>query len=98
MLDPGIGFGKSDLHNLEILARLEELQSLGRPVCLGVSRKGFHGRLLGRSVEQRLPASLAGACYSVCRRAAQVVRVHDVAATRDAVRLLTVLLERGDRV
>jgi dihydropteroate synthase len=94
VLDPGIGFGKSDLHNLEILARLPELQKLGRPICLGVSRKGFAGRLLGRSVEERLAASLAAACHAVCHGAAQVLRVHDVAATRDCVRLLHVLRQR----
>jgi dihydropteroate synthase len=94
MIDPGIGFGKSDLHNLEILARLEELQQLGRPVCLGVSRKGFHGRLLGRAVDQRLASSLAGACFAITRRTVQVLRVHDVAATRDAVRLLQPILDR----
>jgi dihydropteroate synthase len=94
VLDPGIGFGKTDLHNLEILARLPELQKLGRPICLGVSRKGFAGRLLGRSVEERLAASLAAACHAVCHGAAQVFRVHDVAATRDCVRLLQVLRQR----
>src|SRR5256885_13001490 len=52
-VDPGIGFGKTRQHNLEILARLGEFQRLGRPVCLGVSRKGFLGKLLDRPVEQR---------------------------------------------
>jgi dihydropteroate synthase len=94
VLDPGIGFGKSDLHNLEILARLRELQSLGRPICLGVSRKGFLGRLLGRAVDERLAGSLAAICHAVSQRAAQVIRVHDVAATRDAIRLLAAVLER----
>lgn len=85
VLDPGIGFGKALEHNLELLARLEAFQRLGRPVCLGVSRKGFLGKVLGRPVGQRLAGSLAAAAYAVCRRAAQVLRVHDVAETRDAV-------------
>jgi len=84
-LDPGIGFGKTQEHNLTLLARLEEFQKLGRPVCLGVSRKGFLGRLLGRDVGERLAGSLAVACFALARHSAQVLRVHDVAATRDAV-------------
>jgi dihydropteroate synthase len=94
MLDPGVGFGKSELHNLEILARLPEIQRLGRPICLGVSRKGFLGRLLGRGVEERLAGSVAAVCHAVCHGAAQVLRVHDVAATRDAVLLLNALRQR----
>src|SRR5262249_32674849 len=85
VLDPCIGFGKTASHNLLLLARLEELQCLGRPVCLGVSRKGFLGKVLGRPLEQRLVGSLAAACYALARRAAQIVRVHDVAETRDVV-------------
>jgi dihydropteroate synthase len=86
-LDPGIGFGKTVAHNLELLARLEELGRLGRPVCLGVSRKGFLGHLLGRPPGQREAGSLAAACYALARGAAQILRVHDAAAARDAVRL-----------
>jgi dihydropteroate synthase len=85
VLDPGIGFGKAVDHNCRLLARLEELQRLGRPVCLGVSRKGFLGKVLGRPVGERLAGSLAAACFAVARGAAQMLRVHDVAATRDAV-------------
>jgi dihydropteroate synthase len=85
VLDPGIGFGKTRDHNLEILVRLAEFQKLGRPVCLGVSRKGFLGKLLDRPVEQRLAGSLAAACLAASRRAAQVMRVHDVRETRDAM-------------
>jgi len=85
VLDPGIGFGKTPSHNWQLLARLEELGQLGRPICLGVSRKGFLGRLLNRPVEQRLAGGLAVVCHALVRRAVQVLRVHDVAATRDAV-------------
>jgi dihydropteroate synthase len=84
-VDPGIGFGKTAQHNLELLARLEEFQALGRPLCLGVSRKGFLGKLLQRPVHQRLAGSLAAVCYAMSRGAAQVFRVHDVAETRDVV-------------
>ena len=91
VLDPGIGFGKTTAHNLQLLAHLQELQRLGRPVCLGASRKGFLGQVLGRPLEQRLAGSLAVACYALIRLAAQIVRVHDVAETRDAVALLDAL-------
>jgi dihydropteroate synthase len=88
VLDPGIGFGKTRDDNLEIVARLEELQRLGRPVCLGLSRKGFIGHVLGgRPVDRRLAGSLALACHALGRQAVQILRVHDVEATRDAVRL-----------
>src|SRR5262245_32127899 len=93
VLDPGIGFGKTAEHNWTLLARLGEFGRLGRPVCLGVSRKGFLGRLLGREVGDRLAASLAAVCYAVGRGAAHVVRVHDVAALRDAVLLYQALDE-----
>jgi dihydropteroate synthase len=95
VLDPGIGFGKTAEHNREILARLEQLQRFGLPVCLGVSRKGFIGRLLGgRPVGERLAGSLAVACYAVGRVAVQVVRVHDVRATRDAMEVLAAIAEK----
>jgi dihydropteroate synthase len=85
VLDPGIGFGKTREHNLRLLARLDAFQALGRPVCLGVSRKGFLGKMLDRPLEARLAGSLAVACHALARGAAQVLRVHDVAETRDAI-------------
>jgi dihydropteroate synthase len=91
VLDPGIGFGKTAAHNLELLANLEACRRLGRPICLGVSRKSFFGKALGRPTPERLPASLAAACYCLARDSAQILRVHDVAATRDAVRLFQAL-------
>jgi dihydropteroate synthase len=96
VLDPGVGFGKTAEHNLRLLANLGRLGRLGRPVCLGVSRKGFLGRLLGRPPGQRLAGSLAAACHALARRAAQIVRVHDVAETRDAVVLIEALREAED--
>jgi dihydropteroate synthase len=88
VVDPGIGFGKTVRHNLELLARLEEFQTLGRPVCLGVSRKGFLGQVLQRPVPQRLAGSLAAASYALSRGAVQILRVHDVAETCDLVTVL----------
>jgi dihydropteroate synthase len=97
--DPGIGFGKTAAHNLEILARLAELQRWGRPVCLGVSRKGFIGKLLEqRPPRQRLAGSLAAVCHAALHRAAQIVRVHDVQETRDALTVLGAIEEHVGRI
>jgi dihydropteroate synthase len=86
-LDPGIGFGKTSAHNREIMAHVEEFQRFGRPVCLGVSRKGFINHLVGadRPVDRRLAGGLGLVCYALARRAVQIVRVHDVEETRDAI-------------
>jgi dihydropteroate synthase len=94
VLDPGIGFGKTRQHNLLLLAHLDTYQRLGRPVCLGLSRKGFIGRMLGdRPTERRLAGSLGATCFALARGAVQVVRVHDVEETRDAVTVFSVLEE-----
>ena len=90
-LDPGIGFGKAREHNLALLARLQEFRRFGRPVCLGVSRKGFLGRLLDRPVEGRLAASLAAICHAATKNAVQVVRVHDVQETCDALMVIAAI-------
>jgi dihydropteroate synthase len=87
VVDPGVGFGKTVAHNLEIVARLDAFGTLGRPVCLGVSRKGFLGKVLGRPLEHRLAGSLAAVAYVLHRGAVQVVRVHDVEETRDLLEL-----------
>jgi dihydropteroate synthase len=93
-LDPGIGFGKTLEHNLLLLGNLRRLNRAGRPVLLGVSRKGFLGKLLGREVGERLAGSLACACVAMADGSAQILRVHDVAATRDAVRTWSAIRER----
>jgi dihydropteroate synthase len=91
-VDPGVGFGKRFAHNLEILARLHELVRLGRPVCLGVSRKGFLGKITGRSAPTELAAaSAAVACWCAAHQSAHILRVHDVAATRDAMLVIEAL-------
>ena len=86
VLDPGIGFGKTLDHNLALLAGVPALAELGRPVLIGVSRKGMFGRLLGREVGERMPASVAAGLAAVARWAA-VLRVHDVRETSDALRV-----------
>jgi len=86
LLDPGLGFGKTDAHNLRLIAELDALQPLGRPVLVGVSRKSTLGRLLGLPPERRLNPGLAAAAVAVWLGAA-VVRTHDVAATVEAVRM-----------
>lgn len=86
-LDPGIGFGKKLDHTLTQLANLGAYTRFGLPVCLGVSRKGFLGQITGRERPERMPASVAVACFAVAQGAAQVLRVHDVAPTRDAVKV-----------
>jgi len=84
MLDPGIGFGKTVEHNLELLRRLDELVALGRPIVIGTSRKSFLGRLTGREVDQRLPGTIATNVLAY-ERGARVFRVHDVAPVYDAL-------------
>lgn len=86
VLDPGIGFGKTVAQNLELLRRQRELLALGRPLLLGWSRKSTLGTVTGRAVDERLPASLAAALGALLQ-GARIVRVHDVAATVDALKL-----------
>jgi len=85
-IDPGIGFGKTVEHNLELLRRLPELCELGHPVLVGPSRKSFIGAVLDLPVEERLEGTLA-ACAVAVVRGADIVRVHDVRAVRRAVDL-----------
>ena len=85
-LDPGIGFGKTIEHNLELLRRLHELTDLGRPLVIGTSRKSFLGRITGRDVTERVHATVA-TCVMAYERGASVFRVHDVAAVADALKV-----------
>ncbi len=89
-LDPGIGFGKTLDHNLQLLARLDVLVRQGRPVVVGVSRKSFLGKLTGRETGERLAGSLTGLVYAAMR-GARIVRVHDVRESVDAARVLAAL-------
>ncbi|TMP98331.1 MAG: dihydropteroate synthase [Verrucomicrobia bacterium] len=94
VLDPGIGFGKTLEHNLQLLGGLERFTNLNRPVLLGVSRKSFIGKLLGAEVAERLPAALACACLAV-RAGARMIRTHDVAQTLQALRMAEAILARS---
>lgn len=83
-LDPGIGFGKTAAHNLELLRRLDEIAALGRPVVVGTSRKSFLGRITGRAERDRLAGTIATNVVAL-ERGARIFRVHDVAPVGDAL-------------
>jgi len=83
-LDPGLGFAKTGEHNLLLLRRLRELTQLGRPLLIGASRKSFLGKLSGRPPSERLAGSI-GAAVVAALHGASILRVHDVAATREAL-------------
>lgn len=85
ILDPGFGFGKTLEQNFELLGRLNEMQST-YPLLIGVSRKSMIGNLLNRSVDERLAGSIAAALYALAQ-GARIIRVHDVQATSDAVKV-----------
>jgi dihydropteroate synthase len=87
VIDPGFGFGKTREHNLALLKGLRSLAGSGIPLLVGLSRKSVLGKITGRQTEGRLAASLAAALLAA-QRGAAILRVHDVAATRDALRVL----------
>lgn len=90
-LDPGIGFGKTLEHNLELLRRLGELRELGRPLVIGASRKSFIGKVDGSAVDERIGGSLASAVLAAAE-GADVLRVHDVAETAQALAVAGAIL------
>lgn len=90
--DPGIGFGKGLEHNLTLLRELSRFAALGAPLLLGVSRKSFIGRILGRTVDERLYGGLGLAALAV-GNGARIIRTHDVAATRDAIGMVSAVLQ-----
>ncbi|MGH7321748.1 MAG: dihydropteroate synthase, partial [Candidatus Rokuibacteriota bacterium] len=94
-VDPGIGFGKTLAHNLTLLKRLDALRPLGRPVLLGPSRKSFIGALLGAPANERLEGTLA-ACVAAVMGGVHILRVHDVAAVRRAVRVAEAIRDAPD--
>jgi dihydropteroate synthase len=87
LLDPGIGFGKNCQHNLVLLNRLDAFHTLGRPLVVGVSRKAFIGKILGRPIDERLMGT-AGAVAVAVMKGARIVRVHDVGPIRDVVKMI----------
>ncbi len=94
ILDPGIGFAKTPAQSLELLARVGELRALGRPLLVGTSRKRFIGHATGAAVEDRLPGTLAAVTACVLA-GVEVLRVHDVAAARQAADLAAALRRAG---
>lgn len=93
VLDPGFGFGKNLEHNLQLLAALPTLRSLGRPLLVGLSRKSMFQQLLGLGVAERLPASLAAATLAIWQ-GASIIRAHDVRATVQAVAVAAAVRQR----
>jgi dihydropteroate synthase len=91
-IDPGIGFGKTKKHNLEILKKLEIFLELKKPLLLGVSRKSFIGDILGFPPEERLEGSLAATIIGVTK-GASIIRTHDIKATRSAVRVAEAIIK-----
>lgn len=94
IVDPGFGFGKTDLHNVEILANLEQFADLRLPLLVGLSRKKTLGNLTGRSVQDRGAAGIAAAIIAV-QKGASIVRTHDVAATIDALAVFRAVAGSG---
>jgi dihydropteroate synthase len=93
VLDPGIGFGKTVEHNLELLRRIDELVALGRPVMVGSSRKSFIGRLTGRAVDDRVAGTIATNVLAYAG-GARLFRVHDVAPVHDALTVAAATVRR----
>ena len=94
LLDPGFGFGKTVEHNLRLLKYMDALQALELPLLVGMSRKSMIGKVLGRPVEERLAGGLALTAMAV-ERGANIVRVHDVGPTVDAVNMAWAVLQEG---
>jgi dihydropteroate synthase len=92
MVDPGIGFGKTLEHNLELLRRLDRIATIGLPVVIGTSRKSFLGRLTGREDPHDRVAATVATTVLALERGASVFRVHDVAPTKDALAVATATL------
>lgn len=93
IFDPGIGFGKTVEHNVQLLGAMRTFASLQRPLLIGVSRKSFIGKLLGEELAARLPAALACACLGVSA-GVHIVRTHDVAETVQAIRMAEAILAK----
>jgi len=90
VLDPGFGFGKTFLHNVELFRAIPLLCELGFPLLVGVSRKSMLGEITGRKVHERMPASIAAAVLAA-QLGAAIIRVHDVSETVDALQTAAAL-------
>lgn len=84
VVDPGVGFGKTAQHNLSLLSNVEKFRQFGHPVLIGHSRKRFLGKIIGRTVEERLAGTI-GVSIALAQQHADILRVHDVAAVKDAI-------------
>jgi dihydropteroate synthase len=93
VIDPGIGFGKTAAHNLTILQNVDRFRGLGRPVLIGHSRKRFLGKLLGRPVDELLAGTI-GVAIALAVEGVDILRVHDVQATRDALSAFAAILKK----
>ena len=91
-VDPGIGFGKTDAHNLLILKNLNHLKKLSKPILLGISRKSLIGNILNVPVEERLEGSIAATVFGLTR-GVSIIRTHDVRATRQAVKVAEAIMK-----
>jgi len=91
VLDPGFGFGKRTIHNIALLQQLQAISGLGRPLLVGLSRKSVLGQIVGGDVYVRLHASIAASVISAMK-GARIVRVHDVKATADALKVVSAVL------
>jgi dihydropteroate synthase len=91
-LDPGVGFGKRYEHNIALLKNLQHIAALGSPLLVGLSRKSLIGKVLGRPALERLYGGLGLAAWAV-GMGARVVRTHDIAATSDAIRMVSAVME-----
>ena len=96
IIDPGIGFGKTVEHNLEILNQLDDFGILKRPLLIGTSRKSFIGKILNKDVTQRLYGTAATVCTSILN-GAHIVRVHDVGAIKDIVLMTDAILNAHNK-
>lgn len=94
VIDPGFGFGKTLEHNVALLKRLDAFRTLGVPLLVGISRKSMIGTLTGRSIDERLAGSLAAAVLAV-ERGGRIIRVHDVAATVDALKVTQAVMDEA---
>lgn len=93
VLDPGIGFGKTAAHNLQILSNIDRLRSLGRPILIGHSRKRFLGKLLGRPIDERDYGTI-GVAIALAAQGTDIIRIHDVAALRDCLTAWRTVIDR----
>jgi dihydropteroate synthase len=97
IVDPGIGFGKTVEHNIEILRRLDEFKSLGHPICIGTSRKSFIGRVLGLDDPAQALAGTIATCVIAITKGATLLRVHDVLECVHAARITDAVIRKNNR-